>query len=267
MLATSVAPPGAGEVAVLKLDLHYVDPRLVELYDQANPRGADTDFYLALATGLGARTIVDLGCGTGLLTRELAVRGRRVIGVDPSPAMLAVARRHAGAERVAWIEGDCSALGSPRADLVLMTGHVAQIFLEDVDWAATLRAIHRALRPGGWVAFESRNPAARAWEGWNRDATHTVTDTPAGPVEEWLEVVSVAGGRVRMQGHNVFTATGEVLVIDSELRFRRLDELVPSLEGAGFRARWVFGGWDRRPFADTSPIMIIVARRDLGGHS
>src|SRR6476646_3693079 len=32
--------------APMKLDLHYVDPRLVELYDRANPRGADTDFYI-----------------------------------------------------------------------------------------------------------------------------------------------------------------------------------------------------------------------------
>src|SRR5215831_18291735 len=97
----------------MKLDLHYVDPRLVELYDHDNPRETDTDFYLRLAAELGARRIVDLGCGTGLLTRELAtVDGREVIGVDPAPAMLAVARRQPGAGRVRWIEGDASALAN-----------------------------------------------------------------------------------------------------------------------------------------------------------
>jgi hypothetical protein len=41
---------------------------------------------------------------------------------------------------------------------------VAQVFLDDAEWATTLRAIHTALRPGGHLAFESRNPDDRAWE-------------------------------------------------------------------------------------------------------
>src|SRR5215213_7073939 len=143
----------------MQLDLHYVDPRLVDLYDTDNPRGADTDFYVRLAADLDARQILDLGCGTGLLTRELAVDGRRVVGVDPAPAMLAYARRHPGADRVQWVEGDASALGTSSADLVVMTGNVAQVFLDDDAWATTLRAIHAALRSGGHLAFESRNPA------------------------------------------------------------------------------------------------------------
>ena len=112
-----------------KNDQHYVDPRLVDLYDIENTRGADTDFYLSLARN-GSRVILDLGCGTGVLTRELVSEGRRVIGVDPTAsAMLAVARRHPGAERVQWVEGDSSALGTPGADLVIMTGNVVQVFL------------------------------------------------------------------------------------------------------------------------------------------
>src|SRR5262245_34286583 len=146
------------KTTMIQLDLHYVDPRLVELYDIENTRGADTDFYVGLAADLDARTILDLGCGTGLLTRELAVDGRQVIGVDPSPAMLAYARRQPGADRVRWVEGDASAVGTPAADLATMTGNVAQVFLDDAEWAATLRAIHTALRPGGRLAFESRNP-------------------------------------------------------------------------------------------------------------
>ena len=246
----------------MKLDLHYVDTRLVELYDRANPRGPDTDFYVRLAADLRAHTIVDLGCGTGLLTRELAIGDRQVIGIDPSPAMLSVARRGAGAERVHWIEGDSSAIGAPEADLVIMTGNVAQIFLSDEEWTATLNFIHAALRSGGYLAFESRNPEARAWEQWNRDATYTVRDSSFGPIEEWLEVVEVGNGRVRMKGYNVFQATGEVLVVDSELRFRSLDEMTQSLNQAGFQIEQVFGDWKLGPFLPTSRPMIILARRD-----
>jgi SAM-dependent methyltransferase len=245
----------------MKLDLHYVDPRLVELYDRANPRGADTDFYRQLAADLNAQMIVDLGCGTGLLTRELAVGDRQVIGLDPAPAMLAVARRQSGAERVQWLEGASDALGAPEADLVIMTGNVSQVFLEDSDWATTLRAIYAALRPGGRLAFESRNPAARAWEQWNRESTYTISDSPFGPVEEWLEVVSADEGRVRMQGHNVFTATGEVLLVDSELRFRRLDEITEALTKAGFRLEHVYGDWERGPVVSSSRVLVVVAHR------
>ena len=53
-----------------------LNPRLVELYDIENPRGADTDFYLSLAAELDAHRILNLGCGTGLLPREVrAARG------------------------------------------------------------------------------------------------------------------------------------------------------------------------------------------------
>lgn len=219
---------------MITLEQHYVDPRLVELYDIENPRGADTDFYVRLAAELAAHSILDLGCGTGLLARELAGDGRHVVGVDPSSAMLAVARRQLGADRVQWIEGDSGALGTPAADLVVMTGNVAQIFLDDAEWTVTLRAIHAALRPGGHLAFESRNPDDRAWERWNRAATYERIDSPYGPMECWLELVSVGNGRVRFEGHNVFITTGEVVVASSELRFRSLAELTDSLLNAGF---------------------------------
>ena len=246
---------------IMPLDLHYVDPRLVALYDSDNPRGVDTDFYIQLAADLQAHTILDLGCGTGLLTRELAVDGRRVIGVDPATAMLAYARRQPGAERVQWIEGDASALGTPNADLVLMTGNVAQVFLDDAEWAATLRAIQAALRPGGHLAFESRNPAARAWEQWNREATYTQSDSPDGPLTSWLELVSVAEGRVRFEGYNMFNATGERLVVPSELRFRSQAELTAALANAGFTVEQVYGDWVRGPLTSASRVMVFVARR------
>jgi SAM-dependent methyltransferase len=50
-----------------------------------------------------------------------------------------------------------------QADLVVMNGHVAQVIAEDKDWDRTLGAAHRALRPGGYIVFETRNPDAAGW--------------------------------------------------------------------------------------------------------
>ena len=246
---------------MVKLDLHYVDPRLVDLYDIENARGADTDFYVRLAAELDARRVLDLGCGTGLLTRELALDGRQVTGIDPAPAMLAYARRQPDAGRVQWIEGDSGALGTPEADLVVMTGNVAQVFLDDAAWFTTLRDIRAALRLGGYLAFESRNPDDRAWEKWNRANTYERFDSPHGPVEGWMELDTVEDDRVRFEGYNVFTTTGEVVVASSELRFRSLAELAGSLIYSGFNVEYVYGDWNRGPLVDTSRFMVFVARR------
>jgi len=240
---------------------HYTDTRLVVLYDIENARGADTDFYLDLAASLDAHTILDLGCGTGALTLELVRPDRRIIGVDPSPAMLGIARQKPGADQIQWIQGDSSALGRPEADLVIMTGNVAQVFLDDARWAANVRDIYTALRPGGYIAFESRNPDDRGWERWNPTVTYTEYDSPNGPMACWLEVISVEGSRVRYAGHNIFKATGEEVVASDELRFRTQSELTDSLNTTGFTVEHVYGDWQQGPLTSASRIMVFVARR------
>jgi len=161
-------------VAAVTLFREFTDPRLAAVYDALGPDRADTDFYLDLAAEPAASSVVDIGCGTGLLACELAQRGHAVTGVDPAAAMLDVARHRPGTDRVRWIEGEAAALGSGRADLAVMSGHVAQVIADDDRWEATLDAIREALRPGGWMAFESRDPDARGWEAWTRRDSHRI---------------------------------------------------------------------------------------------
>ena len=243
----------------------YDDPRLVALYDVLNPFASDTAFYLALAES--AEHVVDLGCGTGLLACELAKRGHRVTGIDPSPQMLRVARARPEGDKVTWIEGDASALPFVgMADLLVMTGHVAQIFLDDAALLATLKAARRAIRPGGAIAFESRNPAARAWENWTRERSLSCVEAPDGrTVEVWQELHAQPDPSTT--GHAAFTtyyrftsAPEDTLSATSELRFRTLDALAGLLTDAGFaRIDWS-GDRDRAPVDETSRELIAVAR-------
>lgn len=245
----------------MKLDLHYTDPELVALYDIFNPRGTDTDFYVQLAEDINAKIIFDLGCGTGLLTRELAGNGRHVIGVDPSSAMLTYARQQARADLVLWKKGDASVLGSPKADLVIMTGNVAQIFLDDSEWDATLRAIYNSLRQEGYIAFESRNPAVRAWENWNRESTYKLINSPFGLIEYWLELNNINNDRVCFKSYYVFKKTGKVLEAESELRFRDSEEIINTLQNIGFGVKHVYGNWNHEPITKDSKVMVFIAQR------
>ena len=97
---------------------------------------------------LGARSVLDIGCGTGTFACTLAAAGHR--GERPSirraPA-LDVARAKPGAEAVHWLQGDATTLPPLRVDAAFMTANVAQVFLTDDDWQATLRGCAAGVAP------------------------------------------------------------------------------------------------------------------------
>ena len=160
-----------------------------------------------------------------------------------------------------WIEGGATDIGTPEADLAIMTGHVAQFFLTDASWREALLGLRRALHSGGRLAFETRNPAAREWERWTSDWRRSVEDPAVGLIERWSEVHEAASGMVSFAIHNRFVNSGDVLVSELCLRFRTEDELVASLEEAGFSIERTYGDWDRRPLGPESREIIVVAVR------
>lgn len=234
------------------------DPRIVDLYDGDNPNGADHEYYRSLARRAGARAILDVGCGTGVLTATLAAPGRTVVGVDPSAAMVAYARRRPGADRVAWIEGDSRAVTGGAFDLVVMTGNVAQ-HVPDPLWERTLLDLRRVVDDGAVLAFESRNPAARAWIGWHQPEP-TTRETMHGPLREWCEVAERDRGQVLVRFYNHFEEPGERVIQEELLTFRDRDVLAGQLAGAGFEVTAVWGDWRRTPFDGSQPIMVFEAR-------
>lgn len=247
----------------MTLDAHYTDPLLVALYDAENSGRDDTEFYLRLAARRGARTVVDIGCGTGVLAVGLALDGREVVGVDPADAMLDVARARPGGHLVTWVDGTAEQalqhVSPGSVDLVVMTGHVAQVFLEDEDWAQVLDTAGQLLATDGCLAFETRDPSSAAWERWTPELTHERVVADDGTVStSWVEVTSVEGGLVTFDGHTVLE-DGVDRVSTSTLRFRSQDEVTASLERAGFGSVVVHGGWDGQPVGPGTAELVVVA--------
>jgi SAM-dependent methyltransferase len=241
----------------------FSDPRLVAIYDTVNAYEPNTQprFYRDLAAELRAHSIIDVGCGTGLITCDLAQQGYHLIGLDPEPAMVEAARQRSGGENVQWIVGDVTELGELNADLAIMSGHVAQFFLTDGSWGSALRSMHDVLRPGGHLAFETRNPDAREWGRWTPDARSTFTDPVVGQIETWVEFSDLQGEVVTCVDHYVIGKTRKELTSAVKLRFRSEANLRQSIVAAGFEVRRLYGDWERGPVTATSPELILVARR------
>ena len=247
----------------------FHDPRLVTLSLTLDEGRDDLGFYLDLARRLQVGVerplvVVDIGCGTGELAVALAARGCAVTGVEPSSAMLAAARMRPDADRVRWIEGDASALevSDASVDLVVMTGHVAQVISDEDAWRSSLESARRALRSGGRLAFESRNPAAKAWERWTAEQSRAlVPTTPLGTVTWWCEGTTVDDELVSYEIHYVLEDTGEEFVSKNLLRFRSWDRISDAVHGAGLEVEHVFGNHARAPFEVDSPEFVVIARR------
>jgi SAM-dependent methyltransferase len=238
-------------------DAHFEEPRLAQIYDPLDPDRPDLDVYAAIVGEFGARTVLDIGCGTGTFAVLLAGRGIDVTGADPAGASLDVARGKRGADRVRWLRCDAATLPPLQVDLATMTGNVAQVFVTNAGWDSALRGAYAALRPGGRLVFETRDPARRAWREWNGVATRAHTNIPGvGGVQTWVEVTEVRGHLVRFRSTFVFDADGAVMTSDSTLRFRDHDEVAGSLARAGFVLDEVRDAPDR-PGRE----MVFVARR------
>ena len=151
--------------------LHQINPLRLDWIDALSP--------------LAGQSVIDVGCGGGILAEAMAARGAEVLGIDLSVKPLRVAQLHAvesGATRLRYREVAAEALASEvpaSADVV-----TCMEMLEHVpDPASVVAACATLVKPGGWVFFSTLNRNAKAFVMAIVGAEHVLKLLPKGTHE------------------------------------------------------------------------------------
>ena len=146
-------------------------------------------------------------------------------------------------------------------DLVIMTGHVFQVILDDEGIQRTLIAIRSALTEDGRFAFDTRNPLVRDWETWMPDVVWEFLAPNGARVSKWHEIESVNGDLISYSTTYTSDSWDESITFRSSQRFHSAETVSGFLSYASLTIEEQFGHWDRRPATDASPEIVTIAKR------
>jgi len=205
--------------------------------------------------------VLDLGCGSGRRTIELARRGHRVLGVDPDERALSVARAAAKGEKlnIHFMKADTRAI-SYRSEIdavVSLDGAFGQL-PNDRDDLRCLEAARKALKPSGLLLIDALNKEwlmrhfePNYWEqGEERKSTVV------------LDQISFDFERGRLDNRRVIVdAGGKRMPSFLSIRVYTLTELKAQLERAGLTYLQCWGGFDASSYGMDSARVIVLAQR------
>jgi len=233
----------------------YAHPTLAGVYDVICGWSEDRDFYLNLAAG-GKQSILDVGCGTGLLCRAYATQGNHVVGLDPSASMLAVATEKSPDDSIRYIHGTLNEASKTLPeleksfDLIVMTGHAFQCITTELAVIELFKHAKRLLKPNGRFVFESRNPDIDWVSRWHGSTSSW--DSAFGPFRWSTQIVehSMAGTSIDTISYkHLYEFEHETIVGADTLRFMPLSSIASLLNRAGFTSITVYGDWNGVSYA------------------
>lgn len=205
--------------------------------------------------------VLDLGCGSGRRTLELARRGHRVLGLDIEERALARARAAAGHEKlnVHFMKAHASAIGY-RAEfdaVVSLDGAFGQT-PDDREDLRGLEAVRRALKPGGKFLVDviNREWLLRHFEPnvWER--------SEEGESAVMLDRISFDFEKGRLDNHRtVIEGDGRRTPAFLSVRAYALTELKAQLARAGLVYRQCWGGFDAVPYGMDAARLVVLAER------
>lgn len=224
-----------------------------ERFEQAE---IEVDQILALA-GIEGGRVLDLACGPGRHSIELAKKGFRVTGVDHSPFLLAKARERAGdaGVEIEWVEEDMRSFQRPGVfDLVINMYTAFGYFDDKAEDLQVLKRIHANLVQGGalvmdmggkeWLArhFEATS-SRRAEDGSLVINRREIFDDWTRIRNEWI-LISSEGVKSFEFHHTIYSG--------QELRDR--------LEEAGFESVGLYGDLEGNPYGIDAKRLVAMAR-------
>jgi SAM-dependent methyltransferase len=244
---------------------------LARYYDLENADFTqDLDYWLDLADEHGD-PILELGCGTGRVLLNLARRGHAVTGIDNSPEMLARLQARLGAasgQHLAAlpqiVQAGLEDFELPqRFRLAIVPFNTFMHLLTTEAQLAALERIRRHLAPGGVLALDVPNPGeayAAQEQGLTLERTFLDGDRTI------QQFSSVALDRAAQLSHVtwIYDSTGpdgalQRSIVPLTLRFTFPAEMSLLLSRAGLSLAHLYGDYDRSPFADGSPRMLVLA--------
>jgi SAM-dependent methyltransferase len=232
---------------------------------------ADLVFYLHFARQAGG-PVLEVGCGTGRLMLPLVEAGIDVTGVDPSPAMLSVARKKLRSQ-APLIEGDMRTVALPRRyALIIVSINTFMHLLTTTDQLDALVNLARHLSLGGRLIIDL--PAGDELAHQDPDGRLTLEQTFLDP-DTGHRVMKLVASRIdwATQRQDITYVYDELLdgggvrrtVVPMTLRHVFRYELLLLLDRAGYSLETLYGDYDLSPYGEGGPRMIAVARSATDG--
>jgi SAM-dependent methyltransferase len=200
--------------------------------------------------------VIDLGCGHGRHSRELARRGYQVVGLDRTEGFLELARRDAEAEGldIDYRSGDMRALDAEeefdRAICLFNTFGLHR----DEENLDILRRLARALRPGGMACIEVPN------RDWMVRAILPFTLLQRGD-DLMIDRHVFDGVTGRLVDYRVMVRNGRTRQAPFSMRLYTLSELKHLLGSVGLSVYAAFGTWDGEPVSLSNNRLIVLCQR------
>jgi SAM-dependent methyltransferase len=223
----------------------YYDPFAAHYEIWSADMTEDVPFYTELVREADG-PVVELAVGTGRVAIPAArATGKRIVGIDSSPAMLAKGRVAAAGVDVDFREGDMRDFTIEEPAALVYCPYRALLHLP--TWHDKRRAFERvagSLRPGGrfaWNAFVFDHHIAARLDGTHQDepTPHTIAHVPS---DNRIDITLDSGGAI-------------------SLRWVTRSEWEGLLDVAGLETEALYGWFDRRPFDDESREFVWVARK------
>ena len=221
--------------------------------------------YLTALAQRQQGAILDLCCGTGIVTIPLTETGLEVVGVDISPAMLERAKeKTAGQENLTFYLQDVLEFKTPqRFGLVLMTGNAFQAFLSEDAVKTLLSKAFEHLELGGVFIFDTRLP-----EGYDLTLDDDFqlwseyTDAVGNSVRWWVKQAAFDAehGVLHFEMKEVYE-DGTERVSNEALKFTPFETLLGLVQEAGFEVVEQYQNWKLEPLQEGAGAVVLELQK------